>query len=867
MFTKTDEGMRNIMKKRIGVTLLSGCLIMSMLMPANVDVMQAAKVNIKSVKAKTPYAKNAYIAKGKKIKLSVKVSVKPNKSANKKVIFRSTKKKIATVNSKGVVKAKKVGTTKIIITSKKNKRKKATIKVRVMKNAVKKVTLNQINTALQVGQTTALKVTAIAKKGASKRVYWKSSDATVAAVTQKGVVRAVKPGTAKITVEALDGSKKKASCMVTVANSSDVNLQMPTETPSSSSQPDVPVGSAQPNAPEEPEQSQEPQVPSGTTQPTVTNSPQVTAVPDETTNPDATDAPQGTNEPESTSKPISTNKPEATSLPTSVPTEAPLRIESIEILNSQRVSFTLNNARQLTAEDIIVKVGEVQTNYQNQLTLSEVKSADLIHYQVEFSASKTLWSVGKFMQISIAGEPEAVIETQYVLRGIEYEDTFVYSGMVGSAIITPWKISFSNAIGSCSYTIGELPKGLNAQSGDDGTEIVGNPEESGVFVVDYCATDEIGNTFVAKLHIAIGEEDKLYATVPEKTTELVYAGSGASAGCDIAVQGGSGSYEFAFVGENHGLSVSSRGRISGFLKGLGDYEFTISISDANDANLTTEVTYRVHVVGALTLTVNVVDGDGNPIECVVYGTTYEADEDESSYWAPTANGDGSYTMKVSSGLCQVWVEHKATGTIVFLPKQLIDKDTTLPTITMPLFQVVLENEESLIYEDTVWYDETDNKVGTGTSFHVLPGSYVFHAMPYETDFLEPTYQFAEFTVKDKGITVNVRNEDREADIDTVTVGRHEIETFNYHLTVVKFVPEESGTYRVYSDSQNDTIGVLMDSNAEQLEYDDDSGSGYDFMYEYDMTAGEIYYIGVRCDQNGTSVTDIPMPIVIEKVLE
>ena len=56
------------------------------------------------------------------------VSVTPKK-ANKKVTYKSSNKKVVKVSSKGVVKAlKKSGSAKITVTSKQNKKKKATIK-------------------------------------------------------------------------------------------------------------------------------------------------------------------------------------------------------------------------------------------------------------------------------------------------------------------------------------------------------------------------------------------------------------------------------------------------------------------------------------------------------------------------------------------------------------------------------------------------------------------------------------------------------------------------------------------------------------------------------------------------------------------
>lgn len=71
---------------------------------------------------------------GQKFTLKVK-SVKPAK-ASKKVTWKSSKKSVATVSSKGVVKAKAAGTAKITATSKKNKKVKATCKITVKKISV-----------------------------------------------------------------------------------------------------------------------------------------------------------------------------------------------------------------------------------------------------------------------------------------------------------------------------------------------------------------------------------------------------------------------------------------------------------------------------------------------------------------------------------------------------------------------------------------------------------------------------------------------------------------------------------------------------------------------------------------------------------
>lgn len=167
---------------------------------------------VKSVKLKAPYAKKVYVAKGKSVKVT----------ANQKVTFKSKNKKIATVTGKGVIKGKKVGKTKVVVVSKKNKKKKATLTVQVMKKAVKKVKLTPGQATVSVGDVLNMKAKVSAKKGASKRVYWKSSKTSVATVSQKGVVRTKKEGTAKITVQATDGSGKKATCKLTVKKASPV---------------------------------------------------------------------------------------------------------------------------------------------------------------------------------------------------------------------------------------------------------------------------------------------------------------------------------------------------------------------------------------------------------------------------------------------------------------------------------------------------------------------------------------------------------------------------------------------------------------------------------------------------------------------
>ena len=116
------------------------------------------------------------------------------------VVWKSSNPKIAAVNSKGKVKAKKKG--KVTITAEADGC-LATCKIKVIT-----AQLSAADLTLNRGKSKTLKVI-----GTSKKATWKSSDPTVATVSSKGKVKAKKKGTAKITA-AIGAST--LTCKVTV---------------------------------------------------------------------------------------------------------------------------------------------------------------------------------------------------------------------------------------------------------------------------------------------------------------------------------------------------------------------------------------------------------------------------------------------------------------------------------------------------------------------------------------------------------------------------------------------------------------------------------------------------------------------------
>ena len=220
---------------------------------------------------------------------SVKINAKATKGA--KLSYKTSNKKIATVNSKGVITGKSTGTVKITITAKKSKYKtvKKTITVKVVKQNQKITASSQ---TLTLGQRKNLG--AKAKTG----MIYKSSNPKVVTVDKKGNLRALKTGTAKITISAkASGMYNKASktIVVTVSKAVASKPTTPTRKPEAPKPTSTPVPT---------------KIPEPTRTPEPTKAPVPTATPEPTKAPEPTATPEPTKAPEPTATPTETSKPE-----------------------------------------------------------------------------------------------------------------------------------------------------------------------------------------------------------------------------------------------------------------------------------------------------------------------------------------------------------------------------------------------------------------------------------------------------------------------------------------------------------------------------------------------------------------------------
>ena len=170
------------MRKGLSFLLILAMLI-SICTPMQVEAASKVKLNKTS---HTMYVGQTY---------TLKIS-----GTSKKATWSTSDKKVATVDSKGKVTAKKKGTATITA---KVSNKKYTCKV-----TVKTPVLNATKKTLYTGQTYTLKLT-----GATAKTF-SSNNTKVATVNSKGKVTTKKAGTATITVK--DTKGRKYTCKVTV---------------------------------------------------------------------------------------------------------------------------------------------------------------------------------------------------------------------------------------------------------------------------------------------------------------------------------------------------------------------------------------------------------------------------------------------------------------------------------------------------------------------------------------------------------------------------------------------------------------------------------------------------------------------------
>lgn len=173
----------------------------------------------KKIQKITLSAISKQIASGKKVTL--KPTVLPANASNKKLTWKSSNTKVATVTQGGVVTLKKnTGGKKVTITATATdgSRKSASWQITSMKGIVKKVKITG-SKSVKAGKKLKLKAKVTATKKANTKLRWTSGNTKYATVNAKGIVKTKKTAkgkSVKITAMATDGSGKKQSVKIKI---------------------------------------------------------------------------------------------------------------------------------------------------------------------------------------------------------------------------------------------------------------------------------------------------------------------------------------------------------------------------------------------------------------------------------------------------------------------------------------------------------------------------------------------------------------------------------------------------------------------------------------------------------------------------
>ncbi len=155
---------------------------------------------------------SATIARTQKLKLAA--SIAPVTASNKKVSWKSSNPKVASVSSSGVVTGKAGGTAIITCTAKDGSGVTVSCTVTVTPIYPSGVKISKASLTVKTGKTATLKASVKPSNTDFKTVTWASSNTAVATVDAKGRVKAISPGTAVIS--ATTSSGQTAACTVTV---------------------------------------------------------------------------------------------------------------------------------------------------------------------------------------------------------------------------------------------------------------------------------------------------------------------------------------------------------------------------------------------------------------------------------------------------------------------------------------------------------------------------------------------------------------------------------------------------------------------------------------------------------------------------
>ena len=187
----------------------------------DVRVTTTAQVTVTSAGSIAITPSTISLGTGEQRTLAAAVNLEPGLSTA--LTWRSQNNAVATVSSTGVVTGVSVGSTLITAVSVADSTRRGTAAVTIVP-VVRDLDITPAAATIFTGDTRQLGVNFNADPGASQSVIWRTSNATVAAVSSSGLVSGVSAGTAIITAISASDTTKRATSLFTVRYAAAVSV-------------------------------------------------------------------------------------------------------------------------------------------------------------------------------------------------------------------------------------------------------------------------------------------------------------------------------------------------------------------------------------------------------------------------------------------------------------------------------------------------------------------------------------------------------------------------------------------------------------------------------------------------------------------
>ena len=137
---------------------------------------------------------------------NIAVTIAPNTTTNKAVLYSSANENIAIVDNKGSITGVGLGETEVIVSTQDGSSLSAKVKVSVIPTPAESVAIEYNGTtSLHLGQTAQLSAIVLPEDAADKSVTWLVQNAEVLSVSPEGLLKAVGLGEAWVSATTSNG--------------------------------------------------------------------------------------------------------------------------------------------------------------------------------------------------------------------------------------------------------------------------------------------------------------------------------------------------------------------------------------------------------------------------------------------------------------------------------------------------------------------------------------------------------------------------------------------------------------------------------------------------------------------------------------